>query len=51
MLQTAGLSFLFGMMLGDFVGGGAVVIAARTVLKSSYSRRVGGGRLTPIAGL
>jgi Zn-dependent protease with chaperone function len=39
-LQTAGLSFLFGMMLGDFVGGGAVIIAARTVLKSSYSRRV-----------
>ena len=28
------------MMLGDFVGGGAVVIAARTVLKSSYSRHV-----------
>ena len=28
-LQTAGLSFLFGMMLGDFVGGGAVVIAAQ----------------------
>jgi Zn-dependent protease with chaperone function len=41
-LQTTGLSFLFGMMLGDFVGGGAVVIAARTVLKSSYSRRVEG---------
>jgi Zn-dependent protease with chaperone function len=39
-LQTAGLSFMFGMMLGDFVGGGAVVIAAKTVLKSSYSRRV-----------
>ncbi len=39
-LQTAGLSFLFGMMLGDFGGGGAVVIAARTVLKSSYSRQV-----------
>ena len=39
-LQTAGLSFLFGMMLGDFVGGGAVVIAAKTVLRSSYSRRV-----------
>ena len=39
-LQTAGLSFLFGIMLGDFVGGGAVVIAARTVLKSSYSRHV-----------
>ena len=39
-LQTAGLSFLFGMMLGDFFGGGAVVIAAKTVLRSSYSRRV-----------
>ena len=38
-LQAAGLSFLFGMMLGDFVGGGAVVIAAKTVLRSSYSRR------------
>jgi Zn-dependent protease with chaperone function len=37
-LQSAGLSFLFGMMLGDFVGGGAVVIAAKTVLNSSYSR-------------
>ncbi len=39
-LQTAGLSFLFGMLLGDFVGGGAVVVAARTVLQSSYSREV-----------
>jgi Zn-dependent protease with chaperone function len=37
-LHDAGLSFLFGMMLGDFVGGGAVVIAARTLLQSSYSR-------------
>jgi Zn-dependent protease with chaperone function len=37
-LQQAGLSFLFGMMLGDFVGGGAVIVAARAVLKSSYSR-------------
>ena len=37
-LQSAGLSFLFGMMLGDFVGGGAVVTAAQTVLSSSYSR-------------
>jgi Zn-dependent protease with chaperone function len=37
-LQAGGLSFLFGMLLGDFVGGGAVVIAARTVLQSSYSR-------------
>lgn len=39
-LQAAGVSFLFGMMLGDFVGGGAVVIAAKTVLRSSYSRQV-----------
>jgi Zn-dependent protease with chaperone function len=39
-LQGAGLSFLFGMVLGDFVGGGAVVIAAKTVLQSSYTREV-----------
>jgi len=37
-LQTAGLSLLFGMLLGDFTGGGAVVIAAKTVLRSAYSR-------------
>jgi Zn-dependent protease with chaperone function len=37
-LQAGGLSLMFGMLLGDFVGGGAVVIAARTVLQSSYSR-------------
>jgi Zn-dependent protease with chaperone function len=28
------------MLLGDFVGGGAVVIAARTLIQSSYSREV-----------
>jgi Zn-dependent protease with chaperone function len=39
-LQSAGLSFLFGMVLGDFVGGGAVIIAARSVLGSAYSREV-----------
>ncbi len=39
-LQAGGLSLMFGMLLGDFVGGGAVVIAARSVLQSSYSRRV-----------
>jgi Zn-dependent protease with chaperone function len=38
LLQGAGLSFLFGMLLGDFVGGGAVVIAAKTILQSSYTR-------------
>lgn len=39
-LQGAGLSFLFGMMLGDFVGGGAIVLAGRTILESAYSRKV-----------
>jgi Zn-dependent protease with chaperone function len=39
-VQAAGLSFLFGMVLGDFVGGGAVIIAAKTLLQSSYSREV-----------
>jgi Zn-dependent protease with chaperone function len=37
-LEGGGLSFLFGMLLGDFVGGGAVVLAAKAVLQSSYSR-------------
>ena len=39
-LQGAGLSLLFGMLLGDFVGGGAVVLAAKTILQTSYSREV-----------
>jgi predicted Zn-dependent protease len=39
-LQAAGLSFVFGMVLGDFVGGGAMVFAARTILQMSYSRDV-----------
>jgi Zn-dependent protease with chaperone function len=39
-LESAGLSFLFGMVLGDFVGGGAAVLAARTILQLSYSRDV-----------
>jgi len=37
-LQSAGLSLLLGMLLGDFVGGGAVVIAGTTILKDSYTR-------------
>ena len=41
-LQAAGLSFLFGMLLGDFTGGGVVVIAARTIVQSAYSREVEG---------
>jgi Zn-dependent protease with chaperone function len=39
-LQGAGLSFVFGMVLGDFVGGGAMVFAAKTILQLSYSRDV-----------
>ena len=39
-LQAAGLSFLFGMVLGDFVGGWAVVMAAKALLQTSYSREV-----------
>jgi Zn-dependent protease with chaperone function len=39
-LQAAGLSFLFGMLLGDFTGGGLVVIAAKTLVQSAYSREV-----------
>jgi len=37
-LQAAGLSFVFGMVLGDFVGGGAVILAARSLLRLAYSR-------------
>jgi Zn-dependent protease with chaperone function len=39
-MQGAGLSLLFGLLLGDFVGGGAVVIAAKTLLQTRYSREV-----------
>jgi len=39
-LEGAGLSFLFGMLLGDFVGGGAVIFAGKTILQTSYSRDV-----------
>ena len=37
-LQASGLSLVFGMLLGDFVGGGAMVFAAESLLKSAYSR-------------
>ena len=40
LLQAAGLSFMFGMLLGDFTGGGLVVVAAKTVVQSAYSREV-----------
>lgn len=37
-LQASGLSLLFGILLGDFVGGGAVVLAAKVILQTRYSR-------------
>jgi predicted Zn-dependent protease len=56
-LQAAGLSLLFGMLLGDFVGGSAVVFAAKTILQTSYTRTVetaadayGVGLMTKIGG-
>ena len=39
-LQATGLSLIFGMLLGDFVGGGAVIFAAKTILQTTYSREV-----------
>ena len=38
-LQSAGLSLVFGMLLGDFVGGAAIVVAAQMLLKAAYSRQ------------
>jgi Zn-dependent protease with chaperone function len=39
LLQATGLSFVFGSLLGDFVGGGATVFAAKIVSKLAFSRR------------
>jgi Zn-dependent protease with chaperone function len=39
-MRAAGLSFVFGFALGDFVGGSAVIIAAQTLIQSAYSREV-----------
>ena len=39
-MQGAGVALMFGMLLGDFIGGGAVVVAAQTLLRTSYSREV-----------
>jgi Zn-dependent protease with chaperone function len=38
-LQSAGLSLVFGIVLGDFVGGAAIVVAAQMLLKAIYSRQ------------
>jgi Zn-dependent protease with chaperone function len=37
-LQHGAMSLLFGFLLGDFMGGGAVIIAAKAILQTSYSR-------------
>ena len=37
-LEAGGLSLLFGMLLGDFTGGGAAVVAVRHILQTAYSR-------------
>jgi Zn-dependent protease with chaperone function len=37
-VQTAGVSLIFGMLLGDFVGGVAVVAAAQSLLQARFSR-------------
>ncbi|HXW30084.1 MAG TPA: M48 family metallopeptidase [Xanthobacteraceae bacterium] len=39
-VRAAGLSLVFGVALGDFVGGSAVIIAARTLIQSAYSREI-----------
>jgi predicted Zn-dependent protease len=39
-LESAGLSLLFGTLIGDFTGGSALVLASRTMLQSAYSRDV-----------
>jgi predicted Zn-dependent protease len=39
-IGAAGLSLLLGVLLGDFFGGGATMIAAQTVLQTSHTREV-----------
>ena len=51
LLQAGGLAFLFGMVLGDFVGGGAVIFASRAILRMAYSRHVEGQADTYAVGL
>jgi Zn-dependent protease with chaperone function len=38
MIQSGGTSYLFGLLFGDVVGGGAIVFASRYLLESAYSR-------------
>jgi Zn-dependent protease with chaperone function len=38
LIQSSGVSFLFGSVFGDFAGGTAVVIGSQMLLESAYSR-------------
>ena len=38
LLQTGGSSFLLGLLFGDVAGGGAVILAARVLIDTRYSR-------------
>jgi hypothetical protein len=38
MIASGGTGFLFGLLLGDVSGSGAVIIAGRTLVSSAYSR-------------
>jgi Zn-dependent protease with chaperone function len=38
-VQSGGMSVLFGLLLGDFTGGGAVVFTATKLLQNAYSRK------------
>jgi Zn-dependent protease with chaperone function len=40
LIETGGTSFLFGLLFGDVTGSGAVILASRELLESSYSRDV-----------
>ena len=38
LIQTGGTAFVLGLLLGDVTGGGAVIVATRSLLDASYSR-------------
>ena len=38
LLQTGGTAFLIGLLFGDVLGGGALIVATRHMLTASYSR-------------
>lgn len=38
LLQSSGMAFLFGTLLGDFTGGGAIILGGRMLTEAAYSR-------------